>query len=724
MKNRSLRTTITVAILVITAAAPNLLFGRTDSLFNYRLYGQQSPIQDSLFELFKGTRGNTYGEVNGMAIMINGKLIGESYYGLFSNQTPFPVNSITKSIVSLACGICIEKGLFKTSDLLTKYLPEYDSIFTSSPLKAKIRISDLLNQTTGLSWDEWFPNYTYSYNALNKLKLTKSDWAKLALEQPMVTDPGVRFNYNSASLELLKKIVERTTKMSIDSVVYKNIFTPLGLKANSWTKYPSNGYPSWGGITMQLRDMAKLGQAILDSKSGKSNVLPKNWVSHILTPQVNAGNEVFYSYLFWHKEIAGHQVVFAAGLGDQYIYVVPSLNLIVAIAASNYYTTFPVPGPELILSKIISFAEQNAKNEVITLEIWANSKVALAQIIKVILTAMVNLKVNYLGLELRNPIIAGSSNLSDSVEKAVNLQNAGVGAIVFKSLFEEQIQLEELEMEQEMDAYSERHAEMITLFPNLQHAGPEVHLQKLRETRKAISIPLIASINAIYSESWVEYAKKVEMTGVDAIEINFYHTPKDYGVSGATVIAEQIEILKRIKVAVNIPISVKLSPYYANQLDVISQLCKAGADGVVLFNRIFHPDIDIEHEKLTQRMTLSTPNEMLLPLRFTGLLFGHIPSDICASTGITNGSDVVKMILAGATSVQVVSTVYKNKLGHINTMVKDLEEWMQKKGYTDIDHFRGKLSKKNIPSPFAYQRSQYVDILLNAEKLLKQNTQV
>ena len=210
---------------------------------------------------------------------------------------------------------------------------------------------------------------------------------------------------------------------------------------------------------------------------------------------------------------------------------------------------------------------------------------------------MANIKTNYLGLELRNPIIAGSSNLGDSVEKAIKLQEAGVGAIVFKSLFEEQIQLEELEMEQEMEAYSERHAEMIKLFPNLQYAGPEVHLQRLRETRKAVSIPLIASINAVYSESWVEYAKKVEKTGVDAIEINFYHTPKDYGVSGATVIAEQVEILKRIKASVNIPVSVKLSPYYANQLDVISQLSKAGADGVVLFNRLFQPDIDIEHDR-------------------------------------------------------------------------------------------------------------------------------
>jgi len=333
---------------------------------------------------------------------------------------------------------------------------------------------------------------------------------------------------------------------------------------------------------------------------------------------------------------------------------------------------------------------------------------------------MTDIKTSYLGLELQNPIIVGASNLSDSVEKINKLQKAGVGAIVFKSLFEEQIQLEEMEMEQEMEAYNERHAEMISLFPNLKYAGPEVHLQMIREVRKAVSIPLIASINAVYSDSWVEYAKKVEKTGVDAIEINFYHTPKDFGVAGSVVIEEQLDILKRIKSIVSIPISVKLSPFYANQLEVISQMSMAGADGVVLFNRFFQPDIDVEEERLIQRITLSTPDEMLLPLKFTGLLFGHITADICGGTAISNGQDIAKMVLAGASAVQVVSAFYRNKISHASTMIKELEMWMQRKGYQNILDFQGKLSKKNINLPFAYQRSQYVDILLNAEYLLKQ----
>ncbi|SDB88399.1 serine hydrolase domain-containing protein [Williamwhitmania taraxaci] len=362
MKRKPTISILSITFFLAITATTSTLFGRTDSLFNYRLYGQPGIQQDSLLSLFKGTRGNTYGEINGMAIMVNGKLIGESYYGLYSSETPFPINSVTKSIISLACGVCVEQGRIKTTDLISKYLPEYDSIFAANPLKAKIRISDLLNQTTGLSWDEWFPNYTYSYNSLNRLKNTKSDWAKLALEQPMATAPGVRFNYNSASLELLKKIMEHVTKTPIDSFIYKNLFDTIGIKANSWAKYPINGTPSWGGMTMKVKDIAKLGQAILNSETGKSKILPKSWIDHIYTPKVNAGNEVFYSYLFWHKEIAGRQVIFAAGLGDQFLYIVPSLNLVFAIASSNYYTTFPIPGPELILQRIIQTIEQNPSN--------------------------------------------------------------------------------------------------------------------------------------------------------------------------------------------------------------------------------------------------------------------------------------------------------------------------------------------------------------------------
>lgn len=348
-----------ILVLSMVLSFTSTAFSRTDSLFNYRLFSENQVLKDSLLAVFMNTRGNTYGDVNGMVIMQDGKLLGEAYYGLFSNQTPFPINSVTKSIVSLACGICVQEGKFKTTDYIPQYLPQYDSIFKADPKKQRIRISDLLNQTTGLAWQEWFPNYTYSYNALNVLKKSSKDWAMLALEQPMETDPGVRFNYNSAAVELLKHIMENTCHTTLDSIVNNYLFKPAGIKVKTWDSYPGNGHPSWGGISLQVRDMAKLGELMLDSEASKSTIIPKSWVDQIYIPKVNAGNDVFYSYLFWQKEVNKHTVIFAAGLGDQYIYIVPSLNIVFAITSSNYYRTFPIPGPERLLSRLIGILEQN-----------------------------------------------------------------------------------------------------------------------------------------------------------------------------------------------------------------------------------------------------------------------------------------------------------------------------------------------------------------------------
>jgi len=332
--------------------------GRTDSLFNFRIYSDSQVLKDSLISIFKDARGNAYGDVNGMVIMQNGKMLGEAYYGLFSSQTPFPINSITKSIVSLTCGICVEQGKFKTTDYIQQYLPQYDSLFNADPQKQKIRISDLLNQTTGLAWQEWYPDYTYSYNVLNVLKKSTKDWGTIALEQSMETNPGVRFNYNSAAVELLKDVMESTCHTTLDSLVYKNLFFPAGIRVKSWDSYQGNGHPSWGGITLQVRELARLGELILESKNSTSNIIPKAWVDQIFTPKVNAGNETFYSYLFWQKDINNHQVTFAAGLGDQYIYVVQSLNLVFAITSNNYYKSFPIPGPERLLNRLMEILEQ------------------------------------------------------------------------------------------------------------------------------------------------------------------------------------------------------------------------------------------------------------------------------------------------------------------------------------------------------------------------------
>lgn len=332
---------------------------------------------------------------------------------------------------------------------------------------------------------------------------------------------------------------------------------------------------------------------------------------------------------------------------------------------------------------------------------------------------MTNLKTNYMGLELKNPIVVGANNLVTNVNSLKQMEEAGAAAVVFKSLFEEQIQLEAAQMDDEMDEYAERHAEMTSLFPNLEHAGPREHLMNVQNARKALSIPLIASLNAIYNETWLEYAKLLEDKGVDGLELNFYSVPRNPDESGEDIINDQIEILKKIKGSISIPVSVKLSPFYANPLNVISRMDKAGVDAFVLFNRIFQNEIDLDNEKFVVDFPLSEAFENKLPLRYAGLLHGQVNASIVSNTGIQQGTDAVKMILAGADAVQVVGTLYKNKVQHISKMLKDIEAWMEGKGYKSLKDFRGKLSNKEINDPFIYKRAQYVDLLLKSEELFK-----
>ncbi len=332
---------------------------------------------------------------------------------------------------------------------------------------------------------------------------------------------------------------------------------------------------------------------------------------------------------------------------------------------------------------------------------------------------MTNLKTNYMGLELKNPIVVGANNLVTKIDSLKQMEEAGAAAVVFKSLFEEQIQLEAAQMDDEMDEYAERHAEMTSLFPTLEHAGPREHLMNVQNAREALSIPLIASLNAIYNETWLEYAKLLEDKGVDGLELNFYSVPRKSNVSGADIINDQIEILKKVKSSISIPVSVKLSPFYANPLNVISRMDKAGADAFVMFNRLFQNEIDLDSEKFVVDFPLSEAYENKLPLRYAGLLYGQIKASIVSNTGIQQGTDAVKMILAGADAVQVVGTLYKNKVQYIATMLKDIETWMEGKGYKSLKDFRGKLSNKEINDPFIYKRAHYVDLLLKSEELFK-----
>ncbi|HBH49334.1 MAG TPA: dihydroorotate dehydrogenase [Bacteroidales bacterium] len=332
-----------------------------------------------------------------------------------------------------------------------------------------------------------------------------------------------------------------------------------------------------------------------------------------------------------------------------------------------------------------------------------------------------DLKTNYLGLELKNPVILGASNLVNNLDNVKRAEDNGVAAIVYKSLFEEQIQLERAQLDEQLEEYAERGAEMTSIFPNIEHAGPEEHLFNIARVKQNVKIPVIASLNAIIKESWIDYAQQIEKTGVDALEINFFYVPKTTELDGHDVVKNQVEILKAIKGSVKIPVSVKLSPFYANPLHFVSLLEKAGADGFVLFNRMFQPDIDIEAEAHNTTLSLSNPDDHRLALRFAGLLHGNVKASICANAGIYTGADVIKMLLAGADCVQLVSTLYKNKIDYVSTILGDISSWMEKKGYASITDFKGKLSNKKINDPFVYKRAQYIDLLLKSDEIFKKH---
>ena len=334
---------------------------------------------------------------------------------------------------------------------------------------------------------------------------------------------------------------------------------------------------------------------------------------------------------------------------------------------------------------------------------------------------MADLKTSYMGIDLKNPIIIGASNLVTDIENLKRIEKAGAAAVVYKSLFEEQIQLENLEHYERTTEYNERNAEMISLYPCSISGTPDIqeHLISLKKAKDSVSIPVFASINAVHNEKWVEYARKIEETGVDGLELNFYSVPEKNGNGYENIEKKQIKILRNVKSAVSIPVAVKLSSYYTNPMKHITDLGKAGADGFVLFNRLFQPDIDIHTEEHHFPYSLSNSEDNRLPLRFAGMLFGNTKTSICTNTGIMNGSDVIKMLLAGADCVQIVSTIYLNQIEVISIMINEILKWMDLRGYKTIESFRGKLSKKNSENKLPYYRAQYMDFMMTTSQILR-----
>ena len=332
---------------------------------------------------------------------------------------------------------------------------------------------------------------------------------------------------------------------------------------------------------------------------------------------------------------------------------------------------------------------------------------------------MPNLQSSYMGIPLKNPLIVGASSLTGHMDSIRRVAERGAGALVIKSLFEEQIQLESYKLEEDVQMRDNWHAEMTDIFPNVEHSGPEEHLMWVQKTKQELDIPVIASLNCLDEGTWVEWAKRLEETGCDGLELNFFALPIEFDRSAQEIEKAQLQSMRKVKEAVNIPVSVKLSAFYTSPPEVMKQMDQAGIDGFVLFNRMFHPSFDIENETSSFPFNLSSPSDHRLPMRFVGLMAGNVEASICGSNGIHSGSDAVEMLLAGADVFQVVSTLYRNSPDVIPQILNEISEWMERKGYESVDDFRGKLSVNKNPDKLAYKRAQYVKMLLRSDEYIE-----
>ena len=325
---------------------------------------------------------------------------------------------------------------------------------------------------------------------------------------------------------------------------------------------------------------------------------------------------------------------------------------------------------------------------------------------------MADLSTRYMGLRLPSPLVVASSSLSNKVENFQSAEAAGAGAVVLRSLFEEQIEAAESELEEAISFQADANPEARSYLPP-QRIGPREYLRLLEKAKKAVRIPVIASLNCAAAGSWSEYARQLAEAGADALEVNVYSVGADPAVTGEQIEQECLDIVRSIRQAVKIPLALKLSPYFTSFANMAKKFDDAGVDALVLFNRFLQPDIDLDRLALHSSMQLSHPWEMLVPLRWTAILYGRIRADLASSTGVHDSAGVVKMVLAGATVVQLAATLLRNGVSHLAALRTGLDEWMERGRYSSLEDFRGTLSQKESKDPRAFERAQYVNLILS-----------
>lgn len=333
---------------------------------------------------------------------------------------------------------------------------------------------------------------------------------------------------------------------------------------------------------------------------------------------------------------------------------------------------------------------------------------------------MTDLKTKYLGLDLKNPLVASASTLSKRTSRVKQMEEAGISAVVMYSLFEEQLVHDSLAFDYFMERGTERFAESLDYFPNLDryNVGPDGYLEQIRKNKEAVSIPVIGSLNGVSNSGWVAYAAEIEQAGADALELNTYYIPTNPKMTAVDLEQNYVDLVKAVKAKVQIPVAVKLSPFFTALPNMVARLVEAGADGVVLFNRFIQPDLDIEKLEVDPTLHLSTSAELLLPLRWMALLSGQTTADLALTTGVHTGLDLVKAIMAGATVTMVASEFIAQGVGRAAEMLAEFEHWMTAYQYDSVEKLRGVLSAKSLQNPGAFERANYMKALQSFDSTL------
>ena len=319
----------------------------------------------------------------------------------------------------------------------------------------------------------------------------------------------------------------------------------------------------------------------------------------------------------------------------------------------------------------------------------------------------------YMGLQLNSPIIVSACTLSEKTDNIVMMEDNGAVAVVMFSLFEEQIKKEEARFSSVLKNTTHSFAEALDYFPDFEdfNMGSDDYLENIRKAKERVNIPIIGSLNGITLEDWIDYSKKMEQAGADGIEVNIFFIPANFNLSTSEIEHRYLNIINAVKQAVKIPVAIKLNPYFSAMGNMSMRMKNAGADALVLFNRFYQPDFDINEMIIKTDLHFSEAGEIRLPLLWIALLYGKVDLSLAATTGVQSAVEVIKYILAGADVVMTASSLYKNGIGYLKTMNKELQDWMYMMGFDDIKAFKGSMSQQQISDPTAYQRANYIKIL-------------